>query len=75
VPRPPHDWAERPLGDAGLDQYLLDLRADAPPAVRAWLHAPTTTRAIGPSFDPQRHDDYYITGGSLAQWFDVIVHR
>jgi erythromycin esterase-like protein len=75
VPRPAPDWAERPLGEAGLDQFALDLHADAPPAVQAWLQEPTTTRAIGPSFDPQDPLAYYMTGGSLAQWFDVIVHR
>jgi tetratricopeptide (TPR) repeat protein len=47
---------------------------DAPPAVRAWRQAATKVRAVG-SFDPQRPDAYYMTGGPLAQWFDVIVHR
>jgi hypothetical protein len=74
VPRPEPDWGDRPLGDANLDQSVLDLRADAPPAVRAWRQAATKVRAVG-SFDPQRPDAYYMTGGSLAQWFDVIVHR
>lgn len=75
VPRPPRNWAERPLGDVDLEQYALDLHADASPAVRAWLRAPTRTRAIGPTFDPERPRAYYMTGGSLAQWFDVLVHR
>jgi erythromycin esterase len=74
VPRPAGDWAERPLGDVDLDQYWLDLRANAPPAVRAWRTAPTRTRALA-AFDPRQPDAYYMTGGSLAQWFDVIVHR
>ena len=74
VPRPAPDWGARPLGDAGLDQFALELRAGAPPAVRAWRRAPTKVRVIG-SFDPQRPDAYYMTSGSLAQWFDVIVHR
>jgi hypothetical protein len=26
-------------------------------------------------FDPQQPDAYYMTGGWLAQWFDVIVLR
>jgi erythromycin esterase len=74
VPRPPRDWAERPLGDVGLEQYWLDLRAGAPPAVRAWRTAPTRTRALA-GFDPEQPDAYYVTGGSLVQWFDVIIHR
>jgi hypothetical protein len=52
----------------------LDLRADAPPAVQASRSAPTRTGALA-GFDPQRPDAYHMTGGSLAQWFDVIVHR
>jgi erythromycin esterase len=74
VPRPEPDWGDRPLGDANLDQFAVDLHADAPPAVRTWRQAATTVRAVG-SFDPQQPDAYYMTGGSLAQWFDVIVHR
>jgi hypothetical protein len=31
-------------------------------------------RAFG-SFDPERPDACYMTGGSLAQWFGVVVHR
>jgi len=74
VPRPPRGWAERPFGDVDREQFWLDLRADAPPAVQAWRTAPTRTRALA-GFDPQRPDAYHMTGGSLAQWFDVIVHR
>lgn len=74
VPRPALDYAERPLGDADLDQYALDLRADAPPTVRSWRQAPTKTRVIA-FYDPATPWDYYMTGGSLVQWFDVIIHR
>jgi erythromycin esterase-like protein len=74
VPRPEPDWGDRALGDANLDQFALDLRADALPAVRAWREAPTKVRMVG-SFDPQRPEAYYMTGGAMAQWFDVIVHR
>ena len=41
------------------------------PCVAAGSHQ---VRAVG-SFDPQRPDADYTTGGSLAQWFDVIVQR
>jgi erythromycin esterase len=62
------DWFERPLGMAGLDRSLLDLRAPAPPPVRDWLDAPIRTR--GPSGPGS-----YVDGGTAAQWFDVIVHE
>jgi erythromycin esterase-like protein len=74
VPRPAPDFAERPLGDAGLRQYALDLHADASPAVTSWRRAPAKTRVIG-TYEPATPWDYYMTGGSLAQWFDVIIHR
>jgi erythromycin esterase len=64
---PADDWFERPLGRAGLDRTLLDLRAPAPPAVRDWLDAPIRTR--GPSGPGS-----YVDGGTASQWFDVIVH-
>lgn len=73
VPRPEPDWADRPLGDTGLERYILDLRGDAPPAVEAWREAPTKVRMAG-GFDPQHPAEYYMSGGSLAQWLDVIVH-
>ncbi|TWF75780.1 erythromycin esterase [Pseudonocardia hierapolitana] len=65
---PAEDWFERPLGRAGLDRCLLDLRAPAPQSVRDWLAAPIRTR--GPSGPGS-----YVDGGTASQWFDVIVHE
>lgn len=64
------DWFERPFGKVGLDQFALDLRTPAPPPVRDWLQAPIKTRGLA-----DRGPDSYMAGGTLAQWFDVIVHR
>ncbi len=75
VPPPPDGFTERPLGDVDLPQYLLDLRTPAPPAVRSWLHAPAKIRVTGATYDPSNHAAHHMTGGSLAQWFDLIVHR
>jgi erythromycin esterase len=75
VPPPPPGFAERPLGHVDLPQYLLDLRTPAPPAVRSWLHAPAKIRVTGATYDPSDHAAHYMTGGSLAEWFDLIVHR
>jgi erythromycin esterase len=74
VPPPPDGFTERPLGGVDLPQYLLDLRTPAPPAVRSWLHDPATIRVIGATYDPSNHAAHYMTGGSLAEWFDLIVH-
>lgn len=70
VPAPPARFAEAVLGDVGIDAYFLDLRADAPSYVRAWLDTPTHARLIGPRYDP----DVHLTGGALAEWFDCVVH-
>jgi erythromycin esterase-like protein len=70
LPPPAQDWFERPFGKVGLDQFALDLRTPAPPPVRRWLQTPIRTRGL-----PDAGPDSYMAGGSLAQWFDVIVHR
>jgi len=68
--RPPAaDWFEEPLGRVDLDPYVLDLRRPVPPPVRRWLHDPTRTR--GPDVGP----DAFVDGGSIAEWFDLLVHR
>jgi erythromycin esterase-like protein len=70
MPQPAPDWLERPLGEVGAEQLAVDLRAPAPPPVRGWLEAPLKTRGL-----PDGGPDSHMAGGSLAQWFDVIVHR
>jgi len=70
LPPPAPGWFERPFGQAGLDQFALDLRTPAPPPARSWLHSPLKTRGF-----PDRGPGSYMAGGTLAQWFDVIIHR
>ncbi|MCI2424149.1 erythromycin esterase family protein [Saccharopolyspora sp. K220] len=73
VPAPPADFAEAVLA-TGPDAYVLDLHADAPADVRAWLEAPTRTRLIGPHYDPANDADHNLSGASLRDWFDLVVH-
>ena len=75
VPPPPRAFADAPLGAAELDTYLLDLHASHPPAVRTWLTSPAKVRLIGPRFDPNNNAAFHLTGGSLAEWFDIIIHH
>lgn len=77
APAEPAGFAERPLGDVDIPQYLLDLHLAAPPAVKEWLNAPAKTRIIGSIYDPanQPPAEYFMTGGSPAEWFDVIIHQ
>ncbi|GAA2434346.1 erythromycin esterase family protein [Streptomyces macrosporus] len=74
VPAPPPEFADALLGSAGPEAYLLDLRADVPDRVGAWLGTPTRTRLIGPDYDPRDDAAYHMSGGSLADWFDAVVH-
>ena len=70
MPPPTAGWFERPLGAVPFEQFALDLRAGAPDAVQQWLRADIVTRGL-----PDHVPTSYMDGGTLAQWFDVIVHR
>lgn len=74
VPPPPPEWSDAPLGAPGSAQYLLDLRRNLTPEAKAWLNAPAEIRVVG-RYDPATPDDFHMTGGTLGQWFDAIVHR
>ena len=77
MPAPPGDFAERALDEAGPGPYLLDLGGTPPPAVRQWLETPARTRVVGSIYTPDRQpaDDYWMSGGTPGQWFDVVIHR
>ncbi|MES9535798.1 erythromycin esterase family protein [Actinomadura sp. NPDC000600] len=70
MPRPAPNWFERPFGGVRTAQFTIDLRTPAPPPVRRWLDAPVQTRGL-----PHTGPGSYMDGGTLRQWFDVIVHR
>jgi erythromycin esterase len=59
---------------AGRTGYILNMRTSHPEPVRRLLDAPTRTRLIGPFYDPQDDAAHHLSGGSLAAWFDVVVH-
>ena len=73
VPAPPSEFAEWTLGDAGLEDFIVDLHAPAPDEVRAWLSVPARLRVIGPSYEPERDSDYFMSINSLAESFDAII--
>ncbi|MFE3722765.1 erythromycin esterase family protein [Streptomyces cyaneofuscatus] len=75
VPRPAPPLVEAVLEDDVAGDYLLNLRTDAPRPVADWLARTATSRAIGPRHDPDHDTAHHMTGGSLAEWFDVLVHR
>ncbi len=63
------------MGDAGLDSFFLDLNAQSPAPVRAWLNTPARTRLIDPVYDPGNDAAHHLSGGSLADWMDIVVHH
>jgi erythromycin esterase len=69
LPSPGPGRFERPLVDAGLATFVLDLRTPAPAAARAWLDEPATFRGL-----PDGGPDAAVDGGAPAEWFDVIMH-
>lgn len=73
-PAPPAEFAEAVLGSVDLPAYFLDLRTRRPAPVDAWLDAPTRTRLVGPFYDAREDADHYLSGGSLAEWFDAVAH-
>lgn len=74
APAQSEEFSERPFAGE-VPRYLIDLGAEAPRSVRDWLRQPAKARVIGSICDPSRPDDHYLTGGSLAQWYDVIIHE
>ncbi|MFJ7325686.1 erythromycin esterase family protein [Streptomyces cyaneofuscatus] len=75
VPGPVPPLVESVLEDDAAGDYLLHLRTGAPPPVADWLAGTAVSRAIGPHHDPDHDTAHHMTGGSLAEWFDVLVHR
>lgn len=76
VPRQAPEFVERHFTNNGTPRYLLSLRHGVPEVVRAWLDRPLSkARVIGSICDPgQDPDGYWMTGGSLAEWYDALVH-
>ncbi|MER8264445.1 erythromycin esterase family protein [Streptomyces griseus] len=74
VPGPVPPLVESVLDDEAVGDYLLDLRADAPREVADWLAGTTGSRLVGPRHDPRRDTEHHMTGGSPAEWFDVLAH-
>ncbi|MEQ7009020.1 erythromycin esterase family protein [Actinopolymorpha sp. B17G11] len=71
LPEPLPEWYERRFHDLTHEQSALDLRRrGAPGPVRDWLSAPFRTRGY-----PEAGEASSATGGTLAEWYDVVIHR
>ncbi|MFD5201191.1 erythromycin esterase family protein [Streptomyces sp. NPDC058375] len=75
VPWPVPPLVESVLEDDTAGDYPLNLRTDAPRPVADWLAGTAVSRAIGPRHDPDDDTAHHMTGGSPAEWFDILVHR
>ena len=63
-------WFEAPLGAVPYAAFTLDLRSrPVPEPVRRWLHDPVVTRGL-----PDAGPASVMEGGTLFEWFDVLVH-
>ena len=70
------DFAERYFHNYGSPRYLLNLHRGVPPVVREWLDRPVKARVIGSiCAADQPADGYYLAGGTLAEWYDVLIHE
>ncbi|MEU2022647.1 erythromycin esterase family protein [Streptomyces sp. NPDC016469] len=76
LPTPGPDFVDSVLGAAAGNRaaYLLDPGLPSSGAVRRFLDTPTRTRLIGPSYDPRQDEAHHMSGGSLATWFDAVIH-
>jgi erythromycin esterase len=72
VPAPPADFTDAVLGSAGLERYLLDLRAGGSDSGRTVADAPAKLRLIGPRYNPGVPAS--MSGGSLSEFFDIVLH-
>lgn len=62
------------LGQARQRDYLIDLRHDAPAAVRRWLGGRAKVRVIGSAYVPANDANYAITVDPWLGAFDAILH-
>lgn len=73
IPEPPATTVEAALGDPSTP-VLLDVHADVTEPIRQRLDSPAMMRLVGPAFDPDEPSKAHMSGGSLAQWFDALIH-
>jgi erythromycin esterase len=73
IPAPSPARSDAILGNVSLATYMLDLHGGSAPA---WaLHTPAKLRLIGPRYDPKEDANHHMSGGSLTDWFDLVVYH
>ncbi|GAA1940494.1 erythromycin esterase family protein [Kitasatospora viridis] len=56
------------------DAYGIPLTPGQSPSLPLGLRGPAALRAIGPGYTPESDPGCVMTGGTLADWFDVLIH-
>lgn len=74
APDPAPDLLDAALAVVDLPAFYLDLRVEAPVAVRRWRDAPVSIRVISGVYDPAQDDRARLRLDSLAGAFDALVH-
>ncbi|MBF6437562.1 erythromycin esterase family protein [Nocardia cyriacigeorgica] len=74
APDPAPDLIDAQLGAIDLPAFFVDLHGDAPEPVDRWRRGPVKMRTISGIYDPAKDDEAFITVGSLADAFDVLIH-
>jgi erythromycin esterase len=74
VPSPHVSLVDHVLGQARQRDYLIDLRHDAPAAVRRWLRGRAKVRVIGSAYLPANDANYAITVDPWRGAFDAFLH-
>jgi erythromycin esterase len=74
VPPPHASFIDHTLGRTRRPDYLLDLHAPAPPAVRVWLDGPAKLRIMSSAYYPDNDANYSQAVDSLTEGFDALLH-
>ncbi|QBS41975.1 erythromycin esterase family protein [Nocardia sp. CS682] len=74
APDPRAELLDATLGSVDLPAYYVDLRDDAPDAVRDWFRSPAKARVISGIYDPAEDATADLSLDSLSDAFDVLVH-
>jgi hypothetical protein len=66
-------WVRERTGDRLLVYLTMGTESDSVELLRQALDGPAKARLIGSGCEPS--GECHMTGGSLAEWFDVVLHQ
>ncbi|MFI6587598.1 erythromycin esterase family protein [Embleya sp. NPDC050493] len=72
IPVPDAAFTESVLGRVETPAFIIDptqARGDC-----GFFTSPAKIRSVGPLYEPTRDPEFSMTGGSLRDWFDILMH-